>query len=223
MTLSRSTVVAVLFALLFVLLHCALAYADSDFSFFRRSGGGGGGGGRSGPLDADAFMSGVFIMGASVCIIGGALVFLHAWLLTSLAAAKFLAVLGVFSFLAHPLFVLFLAPPLVTPLFGAWVAQRVWISDPYSSWSMLCFLACAALVYFYLLNILMAAFSPAPWGRRAFRASVWFFVICGIGGAFVLKGFFPLLFFLVCSCCAWIAWTVHRKSVDRVARRTAAK
>lgn len=197
-------------ALFFLLLDCALAFAD-DWSFSRSRGR------RSygGTMSADEMTAGLTVAGVAFGMACCAVFFLHSWLLSSLAAAKVLAVLGFLSFLAWPLFIAILVPPILIFTLGAEFYTDMAARDPLSPLSTIILLLLVAFLYFYLANAILALFSPKPWGRSMIRV---FAVLAVIGGALGLifgRGFALLILFALCAVIAWAAWKTHQKIAAR--------
>lgn len=203
-------------AIAFVLLDCALAFADDDWSFSRSRRHSRG---PSGPMSSESLAMGLAMVGVAFGVVCTALVFLHTWLFTSLVAAKALAALAVFSFLSWPLFILALFPPAV--VFSLWVPFHADMAsrNPNSALFMTVALAFAVILYCYLLNMLLAAFSPAPWGRRMTYAFAVLAVVGGIAGSIAMASVLPFLLFVLYAFCVWLAWQVYRKSAARVEAR----
>ncbi|MDL2210041.1 hypothetical protein LJC26_04475 [Desulfovibrio sp. OttesenSCG-928-O18] len=202
----KSAAVCLTIALL--LLDCALAMADDDWSFRRSRGGGG-------PMDVDTLLTGLAVVSLAFGLACGAILFFHGWLLSSLAAAKVIAVLGFLSPLAWPVFVLILLPPLLLEALGAAMIADIAGRDPYSGINTAVLLQLAAMLYFYLAYVLLSSLSARAWGQSVTRVMLVAALVAGIGGVILDKGIFPLLLFLACAGCAWLAWKVHQKIAAR--------
>ena len=207
---------------LFVLLDCAIAFADDDHSFWRGGGGsrGGSGGGSSGPMSAELFLQGALFLGVAFSVSCAAVFALSVWLLSSLKAVKILAVLSLLPFLAWPLFIVGIIPPLPVFTLGAAYCSDLWPKDPYGALLLILLLALAAFLYFYMLSLILSVFSGNGRQRRLARAATILAVVGAAGGSIYLKSLLPLLIFAMLAVSAHLGCAAHRK-VQEFARRRA--
>lgn len=212
--------VAPCLALLFSLLYCHPVSAGTKRKLFKAlvtSGGSGDGGGGSMPLESFAMVAAV--AGVAFGLACAVAFFFHTWLISSLAAGKVLAVIGMFSFLAWPLFILLALPPVVAFPLGAALYRDMGVSDPNGALFLMLLLLFAAFLYFYLAIMILGLLSTAPWGKRMTRVFTVLAIAGGIAGLIVWGGIEPVILFLLCACCAWAAWKMHEKATSRAAAK----
>ena len=213
----------------FFLLHSAPASAGIKRSIARRAFKGSRGSSRSygfsgsdGIMSPETFVTGAALSGALFCAACAVIFFLHTWLLTSLLAAKVLTILGFFSFLAWPVFIIALLPPIAIFSLGAASLGESLGPDPYNAAYMILVFAFAAFLYFYLMNVVLAALSPKPWGKRIAYAVALTAVIEGFLMLVIRGDFWPFVLLLLCACCAFAAYKAHGKIAVRAAAKKAA-
>lgn len=203
----------------FALLCCSPALAGTKRKLFKalvKSGGGAGGsGGGASALPLESLFTGLSVSALAFGLACAAIFFLHTWFISSLAAAKILALLGVFSFLAWPLFIAALLPSAIAFSFGATLCHDMASGDPYGALFLAALLMLAGVLYFYLIIIILTALSSAPWGKRLTRTIIILALAGGIAGAIIQGGMTPLFLFLLCAFCAWAAWKTHGKITAR--------
>ena len=185
--------------------------------------GSGGYGGSVGSMSAETLVTGVAFTGALFCAACAVVFFLHTWLLTSLVAAKILTVLGFFSFLAGPLFILALLPLAVFLFFAVIPFSQSVGPDLYGALYMVFFLVFALFLYFYLMNVLLAALAKKSWGKRITQATALVGFACGLWSVISQGSITALILPLLAVFCAWAAWKTHEKIAARALAKKAAK